>query len=204
MKDATYGADARRGSLGTAAERSSMGDVNLPAAPGSARADAVDYLVAELFRTHRLALVRVALLLVGDTPTAEDVVQEAFIGLYRAARRLTSTDKALAYVRTSVVNGCRSVHRARSRALLRQVQYVPPVWSAEAAVLAREESKTTLQAFSRLAGRAREVLALRYYLELTDAEIAEALGVSKSTVSSTASRALATLGTEIRGMNNDC
>ncbi len=57
---------------------------------------------------------------------------------------------------------------------------------------------TTLQAFSRLSGRSREVLALRYYLDLTDAEIAEALGVSKSTVSSTASRALSTLAAEIK------
>jgi len=66
-------------------------------------------------------------------------------------------------------------------------------------VLAREESKITLQAFSRLPDRAREVLALRYYLDLTDAEIAQALGVSKSTVSSTASRALATLEADIKG-----
>ncbi len=188
--------DARRGSIGAQAESPLTAAAAPPAS--AARADAVDELVAELFRTHRLALVRVAVLLVGDTPTAEDVVQEAFIGLFRSARRLTSADKALAYVRASVVNGCRSVHRARSRALLRRIQHVPPVWSAEAAVLAREESITTLQAFSRLSGRSREVLALRYYLDLTDAEIAEALGVSKSTVSSTASRALSTLAAEIK------
>jgi RNA polymerase sigma-70 factor (sigma-E family) len=199
MRDAAHSSDARRGGIGTRAEQSPMDNATLPIAPGRARADAVDDLVAELFRTHRLALVRVAVLLVGDTPTAEDVVQEAFIGLFRAGRRLTSTDKALAYVRTSVVNGCRSVHRTRSRAILRRVQHVPPVWSAEAAVLAREESKITLQAFSRLPDRAREVLALRYYLDLTDAEIAQALGVSKSTVSSTASRALATLEADIKG-----
>jgi RNA polymerase sigma factor (sigma-70 family) len=193
MSHAAHGADAHRGGIGTQAQRSSGGS----AAPPSA--DAVDHLVAELFSTHRLALVRVAVLLVGDTATAEDVVQEAFIGLYRGARRLTSADKALAYVRASVVNGCRSVHRARGRALLRRVQHDPPVWSAEAAVLAREESKTMLQAFSQLSGRAREVLALRYYLDLTDAEIAESLGVTKSTVSSTASRALTALAGEIKG-----
>lgn len=197
MTDAACGAEARRGSIGTQSKKPPAGGV---APPGLAAADpdATNQLVAELFREHRVALVRVAVLLVGDTPTAEDVVQEAFIGLYRAARRLRSSDKALAYVRASVVNGCRSVHRARNRALLRRVQHVPPVWSAEAAVLAREESQTTLQAFSRLSGRAREVLALRYYLDLTDAEIAGALGVTKSTVSSTASRALITLAAEIK------
>jgi RNA polymerase sigma factor (sigma-70 family) len=198
MSDATHGSDARRGGIGAQAEQALTGGA-MSLSPSTTAPGAVDHLVAELFRTHRLAMVRVAVLLVGDTPTAEDVVQEAFIGLYRSARRLTSADKALAYVRASVVNGCRSVHRARGRAVLRQTQHVPPVWSAEAAVLAREESMTTLQAFSRLSGRGREVLALRYYLDLTDAEIAEALGVSKSTVSSTASRALTTLSIEIKG-----
>jgi DNA-directed RNA polymerase specialized sigma24 family protein len=83
-----------------------------------------DRLVADLFREHHVALVRVALLLVGDRATAEDVVQEAFVGLFGAAGRLTSPDKALPYLRASVVNGCRSVHRARSRALLRRVHHV--------------------------------------------------------------------------------
>jgi RNA polymerase sigma factor (sigma-70 family) len=197
MSHATSGDDARRGGIGTQADHPSSGSASPPAA-GTTGAKAVDHMVVELFLAHRLALVRVAVLLVGDTATAEDVVQDAFIGLYRSAGRLTSADKALAYVRASVLNGCRSVHRARSRARLRRVQHVPPVWSAEAAVLAREESKTTLQAFSRLSARAREVLALRYYLDLTDAEIADALGVSKSTVSSTASRALTTLAVEIK------
>lgn len=202
MSDAAYGAEARGGSIGTQREKASVVGVSPPPGSGAARTDAIDHLVAELFRAHRVALVRVAVLLVGDTPTAEDVVQEAFVGLYRARRRLTSTDKALAYVRASVVNGCRSVHRARSRARLRRVQHVPPAWSAEAAVLAREESRTTLQAFSRLPGRAREVLALRYYLDLSDAEIAEALGVTKSTVSSTASRALTTLAADMKQEEN--
>jgi RNA polymerase sigma factor (sigma-70 family) len=60
-------------------------------------------------------------------------------------------------------------------------------------VLAREESRIALQAVSRLPRRSREVLALRYLLDLPDAEIAATLGVSKATVSSTASRALAAL-----------
>jgi RNA polymerase sigma factor (sigma-70 family) len=158
-------------------------------------------LVAELYQHHRLRLVSTALVLVGDRPTAEDIVQDAFVGLYRAVPRLANPDRALAYVRASVINGCRLVHRARTRALRlhsRVRQDEPPVWSAESAVLAREESRLALQAVARLRGRAREVLALRYLLDMSDAEIADALGVSKATVSSTASRALAALARQLR------
>jgi RNA polymerase sigma-70 factor (sigma-E family) len=162
---------------------------------GSASAD----VVADLYQAHGLALVRMATMLVGDKPTAEDVVQDAFIGLYRALSRLSNSDKTLAYLRASVVNGCRSVHRTRRRAFSRPVHHVPPVWSAESAALAREESREAMQAVSRLPARAREVLALRYYLDLPDAEIAAALGISRSSVSSTASRALAVLARELGG-----
>jgi len=155
--------------------------------------------VADLYRAHGLALVRTAMMLVGDKQSAEDVVQDAFIGLYRALPRLRSTDKALAYLRASVVNGCRSVHRARQRARGRPVQHAPAVWSAESAAMAREESRLAMQAIARLPTRAREVLALRYYLDLPDAEIAAALGISRSSVSSTASRALAALARELQG-----
>jgi RNA polymerase sigma-70 factor (sigma-E family) len=157
-----------------------------------------DQLVADLYRTHGLALVRVALLLVGDKLTAEDVVQDAFMGLYRAAARLTSPDKAHAYLRVSVVNGCRSVHRARRASFVRPGQHEPAVWSAESAAMAREDNRLTLQAVARLPRRSREVLALRYYLDMPDSEIAAALGVSRGTVSSTASRALATLARELK------
>lgn len=162
---------------------------------------AAEGVVTELYRRHRLWLVSTALVLVGDRPTAEDIVQDAFAGLHRALPRLRDPDKALGYVRASVVNGCREVHRARTRALRLHNRFrtaEPPVWSAESAVLAREESRLALQAVARLPGRAREVLALRYLLEMSDAEIAEALGVSKGTVSSTASRALAALATELK------
>jgi RNA polymerase sigma-70 factor (sigma-E family) len=157
-----------------------------------------DELIAGLYRGHELALVRMALLLVGDRPTAEDVVQDAFVGLYRAAHRLSDPDKMLAYVRVSVVNRCRSVHRARRTMFGRRGQHEPEVWSAEAAALAREDSRLTLQAVARLPRRSREVLALRYYLDMTDREIATVLHISRGTVSSTASRALAVLARELK------
>jgi RNA polymerase sigma factor (sigma-70 family) len=157
-----------------------------------------DQLIAELFRGHRLALIRVALALVGDSATAEDVVQDAFAGLYRAMPGLRDPGKALSYLRTSVVNGCRSVHRARRRALRSRGEHAAAVWSAESAVLAREESRLALQAVARLPPRSREVLALRYLIDLPDADIAALLGISRATVSSTASRALAVLARDLR------
>jgi RNA polymerase sigma-70 factor (sigma-E family) len=164
----------------------------------AAQAAEPDQLVGELYRAHGLAMVRIALLLVGDKPTAEDVVQDAFAGLYRMSHRLKSPDKALAYLRVSVVNGCRSVHRARRVRSRQASQQEPAVWSAEATVLAREDSRLILRAVARLPRRSREVLGLRYYLDLPDTEIAEILGVSRGTVSSTASRALAALARQLR------
>jgi RNA polymerase sigma factor (sigma-70 family) len=189
-------AEPRRGRIGEPEPATEEG--SLPPARTQA-ADPGD-VVAVLYREQGAALVRTALALVGDKPTAEDVVQDAFAGLYRAVPRLHTPDNAHAYLRASVINGCRSVHRARRRSLLlHRVQHVTEVWSAESTVLAREESRLALQAASRLPRRAREVLALRYLLDLGDAEIAAVLGVSKATVSSTASRALSTLARELKG-----
>ena len=155
-------------------------------------------LVAGLFRAHAVALVRVATLLLGDQQSAEDVVQDAFFGLYRGLPGLRYRSKALPYLRASVINGSRSVLRARKRAFLRKVQHEPPVWSAESAAMAGEDRKALLAAVARLPRRAREVLALRYYLDLADHEIAAALGISRATVSSTASRALAKLARDLK------
>jgi RNA polymerase sigma factor (sigma-70 family) len=188
----------------TAAKRDPRrGGVAAPAAtpgqPSSARQtpDAGE-LVAELYRLHALALVRFALTLVGDRHTAEDVVQEAFASLHRSVHRLADPGRALAYLRVCVVNGCRSVHRSRRRAFGRPVHHDPPVWSAESAAMAREDSRQALRAVAALPRRAREILAMRYYLDMPDAEIAAALRVSRGTVSSTASRALSTLARQLK------
>jgi RNA polymerase sigma-70 factor (sigma-E family) len=154
--------------------------------------------IAALYREQALRLTRAALLLVGDLATAEDIVQEAFCGLYGGWWRLRDTAKAGAYVRAAVLNGCcRSVLRDRSRARRLLPPHDPPVWSPEAAAIAGEERREALEAVASLPRRAREVLVLRYYLGLADQEIAAALGVSRGTVSSTASRALAVLAREL-------
>jgi RNA polymerase sigma-70 factor (sigma-E family) len=159
--------------------------------------DAAEEFIRQLHDAHALQLVRLAVLLVGDRPSAEDVVQDAFVGLYRALHRLRDRASALPYLRAAVVNGSRSVLRGRRRAAARLLPPEPPAWSAEAAALAGEERREVLAAVARLPRRSREVLVLRYYLGLSGGEIAEALGISRGTVSSTASRALTTLAREL-------
>ena len=149
--------------------------------------------VDDLFRVHAIGLVRFALMLVGDQTTAEDVVQEAFLGLYQAWNRVRDPDAVLGYLRTAVLNGARSVHRSRGRARLLRVQHDPPVWSAEAAVMDGEDRRAVLAAIATLPQRQREVLALKYYLDLRERDVAAIMRVSRGTVAAASSRALATL-----------
>ncbi|MEO3874200.1 SigE family RNA polymerase sigma factor [Nonomuraea sp. B12E4] len=150
--------------------------------------------VASIFAEHHVGLVRLALIMVGDQTSAEDIVQEAFARTHAGQSRLRDADKALAYVRSAVLNGCRSVLRRRAMAFRRAVPYEPPVWSAESAALMGEERREVLLALRKLPRRQREALTLRYYLDLTDQEIAETMGTGASTVRSTIARGLAALG----------
>jgi RNA polymerase sigma-70 factor (sigma-E family) len=159
--------------------------------------------VDDLYRAHALGLIRFAVMLVGDQTTAEDVVQEAFLGLYRGWHRVRDPGNVLGYLRTAVLNGCRSVQRSRGRARLLRVPHDPPVWSAEAAAMDGEDRRAVLAAVARLSLRQREVLALKYYLDLGEQEIATLLGVSRGTVSSTGARALAALARELRGETHE-
>src|SRR5205814_9736360 len=151
--------------------------------------------VTALYQAHALGLIRLAVVMLGDRPAAEDVVQEAFCGLYRRWHSLADTGKALAYVRSSVINGCRTVLRRR----LRQRGVDPltgdqPGESAEAVALISEEHRQVLIAMRRLPSRQREVLVLRFYLDLDEEETAASMRISRGTVKSTTSRALAALG----------
>ena len=149
-----------------------------------------DGAIDVLYREHLVTMTRLALMLTGDRATAEDVVQDAFLGLWR---QLPQLDNPGSYLRTSVINGCRSVHRSRRMAWLRRPAHDPPVWSAEAAAIDGEDRRELLAAVARLPQRQREILALRFYLDMSDHEIAATLNISRGTVSSTVSRALATL-----------
>src|SRR5438874_6290037 len=153
--------------------------------------------VTALYQAHALGLIRLAVVMLGDRPAAEDVVQEAFCGLYRRWDHLDDPGNALRYLRSSVLNGCRSVLRNRGRLYLRLGQEPgrpDSVESAESTALVGEEHRAVLAALRRLPDRQRAALVLRFYLELSEAEIAQAMGISQGTVKSTVSRALAALG----------
>jgi RNA polymerase sigma-70 factor (sigma-E family) len=159
--------------------------------------------IAALFRDHHAELVRLALLMVKDLPTAEDVVQDVYISLHRRSRA-QAIDTPLPYVRAAVLNGCRSV--LRRRGIARRVGLTYRAWigdgttalaSAESEVILSEDRRQVLGALARLPRRRREVLVLRYYLGLSEAEIAAVLGISAGTVKSTAARALAALARDL-------
>ena len=158
------------------------------AAPDTARQQ-----VTALYQAHALGLVRLAVVMTGDQPTAEDVVQDAFLGLYRRWPALKDQDRALAYARSSVLNGCRMVHRAKSRHDAVPLAVPEDIESAEATALLGESNREVLAALRRLPARQREAVALRYYLDLTEEQAAQAMRVSKGTVKSATSRGLAAL-----------
>lgn len=150
--------------------------------------------LTDLYHAHRLGMVRLAILLVDDQGTAEDVVQEAFTALYsRFGESLDDVENALAYLRTSVVNLSRSTLRRRRTARAYTPPHEPDAASPEDDVILTEEHRAVLAALAGLTERQREVLVLRYWSDMSEAQIAETLGLSRGTVKSTASRALDTL-----------
>jgi RNA polymerase sigma-70 factor (sigma-E family) len=149
--------------------------------------------VTALYKAHALSLIRLAYVMLGDRPAAEDVVQEAFLGLYKRWNQLRDTASGPGYLRASVVNGCRMVLRSRTRRDDRAASELP--WeSAEATALVDEEHRHLLLAIRALPPRQREALVLRYYLDLSEEETARSMGIRRGTVKSATSRALAALG----------
>jgi RNA polymerase sigma-70 factor (sigma-E family) len=151
--------------------------------------------VSALYQTHAVGLIRLAVVILGDRAAAEDVVQDAFCGLYRHWGHLADTGKAQGYVRSSVLNRCRSELRRRVRAERRVARQTAPhdAESPEVMALITEEHRAVLLALRRLPARQREALVLRFYLDLPLPEIAAAMGVTQGTVKSTTSRGLSAL-----------
>lgn len=158
-----------------------------PAPPFGAEAQ-----VTALYQAHATGLVRLAMLMLGDQSAAEDVVQDAFLGLYRRWDKLSNPDRALTYARSSVLNGCRDVLRRRARRIPAAL-LEPNAAPAEASVLLAEEHREVLAALRRLPGRQREAVVLRYCLGLPEEEVSQAMNVSRGTVKSTSHRGLAAL-----------
>ena len=170
-----------------------MGSVQADAhVEAPAQAD-TDRLVTELYRAHYGSLVRLAALLVHDVATAEEVVQESFVAMTGGFRRLRDSEKALSYLRQAVVNRARSVLRHRMVVDRNAPKPAPDMPSAEHGAMALLERTAVIAALQTLPGRQREALVLRYYGDLSEAQIAAAMGISRGAVKSHTSRAIAAL-----------
>jgi RNA polymerase sigma-70 factor (sigma-E family) len=152
-------------------------------------------VVTEIYHGHYNQLVRLAVLLVHDVQTAEEVVQDAFEAMHLASRRLRDSEKALQYLRQTVVNRSRSVLRHRKVVDMHAPKPAPDEPSAEHAALAILERSAVAAALRSLPGRQREAIALRYYADFSEADIAKAMGISKGAVKSHTARAMASLKT---------
>jgi RNA polymerase sigma-70 factor (sigma-E family) len=152
-----------------------------------------DRAVTELYSEHYRALVRLAAMLVRDTQTAEEVVQDAFVAMHGGWQRLRDNDKALAYLRQAVVNRSRSVLRHRA-VIDKNMQKAPPdMPSAEHGALVLLERHAVVAALRALPDRQREAIVLRYYADLSEAEIAASMGISRGAVKSHTSRGMTAL-----------
>ena len=151
----------------------------------------------ELFHGQFAAMTRLAAMLGADDP--EDVAQEAFVRLHRRARNLRDPHAAVGYLRTTVVNLTRSRLRHLSVVRRNRPHAAEDVASAEAEVVRRESGRELVAALGRLSARHREALVLRYWLDLSEAEMAEAMSVSKGTVKSHVSRGLDALAALMEG-----
>jgi RNA polymerase sigma-70 factor (sigma-E family) len=154
-----------------------------------------DDAVTRLFASHYGALVRLAILLTHDPAVAEEIAQDAFVLLHTHWSGLRDPDKAVPYLRRTVLNRARSELRHRRVVEQFQRRRTVPVTapSAEAGALDAERQAWVLAAVRTLPARQREALVLRYYADLSLAEVAEAMGLSEGAVKSHTARALAAL-----------
>jgi RNA polymerase sigma-70 factor (sigma-E family) len=151
--------------------------------------------LAVLHREHYASLVRLASLVLGDVGLSEQVVQDAFVKLHLRWGGLRQLDRAPAYLRSSVLNGARSQLRrqkVRDRHDVRRT-VAPAAGSPEASAVAAAEHERVVAALRSLPERQREALALRYFLDLPEAETAAAMGVSAGSVKTHVHRGLAAL-----------
>ncbi len=131
--------------------------------------------------------------LVHDVATAEEVVQDSFVALHSGLNRLRDSEKALAYLRTAVVNRSRSVLRHRVVVDRNAPKPAPDMPSAEHGAMALIDRSDVITALRALPVRQREVVVLRYYGDLSEAQIASTMGITRGAVKSHTSRAMAAL-----------
>ena len=152
-----------------------------------------DETVTELYSNHYRSLVRLARLLVRDEPTAEEVVQDCFIAMRDGWGNLSDETKALAYLKQAVINRSRSVLRHRVVADRYEPKPEPAPPSAEHGAIALLERTAVISALRALPRRQRQAIVLRFYADLSEAQIAELMGISKGAVKSHTSRGMSAL-----------
>jgi RNA polymerase sigma-70 factor (sigma-E family) len=149
--------------------------------------------VTVLYAAHYRSLVRLSALLLRDVATAEEVVQDSFVAMHDGWRRLRDNDKALSYLRQSVVNRSRSVLRHRVVVDRNAPKPAPDMPSAEQGAITLLERSAVVTALRTLPARQREALVLRFYGDLSEAQIAATMGISKGAVKSHTARAMTAL-----------
>ncbi|HEX5187962.1 MAG TPA: SigE family RNA polymerase sigma factor [Streptosporangiaceae bacterium] len=154
-----------------------------------------DAVITEIYGAHYRSLVRLATLLVHDIATAEEVVQDSFVALHAGMHRLRDSEKTLSYLRAAVVNRARSVLRHRVVVDRNAPKPPPDMPSAEHGALALIERSSVIAALRSLPERQREVVVLRFYGDLSEAQIAGAMGITRGAVKSHTSRAMAAMRT---------
>ena len=155
--------------------------------------------LADMHREHYRSLVKLASLLIDDRAMCEEVVQDAFVAVFRSSARLRDESRLPAYLRSAVLNGARSQLRKRQvRTRLRSVDApVADVASAETGALIADDKRALLAALRSLPDRQRDVLVLRFYLDLSESEIATTLGIGAGTVKTHTRRGLDALAREL-------
>lgn len=141
-------------------------------------------LLIKLYEAEAVSLVRLARIFTDDRNAAEDLVQEAFIRLYRSASRIQDSSKSAAYLRSILLNLCRD-HNRRGLMSLRHRQAsveLTPIDEPQDLVVRSERQAEVIDALLALSMRQRECLVLRYYSDLSESEIAQTLGISPNSV----------------------
>jgi RNA polymerase sigma-70 factor (sigma-E family) len=152
-----------------------------------------DTALTALYTSHYRQLVRLAALLLDDLGTSEEVVQDAYVKMHGSWSRIRDPDAAIGYLRTTVVNLARSRMRRRLVAQKHAPKPMPDAPSAEHSAFEQFERDRLVHALRKLPTRQRECLVLRYYGDLSEVQIAEAMGISTGAVKSHASRGMAAL-----------
>ena len=165
-------------------------------AAGSAHSPAAtdaDRALTAMYGAEYRSLVRMSAVMLGDVGSAEEVVQESFIAVHAAWLGLRDIDKAVHYLRRSVLNRSRSVLRHRAVVDRHMPRHQPDAPSAEQAAISRLERSAVISALRSLPDRQREALVLRFYLDLSEEQVAAAMNISTGAVKSHTSRGKAAL-----------